>query len=339
MLTLISETKRKKALQGELERKLKGILESQGEHNIGFPGGNVDLPIYSTGEGKLWVAFGGPTEKAAVRRYWNAFGVYQPNRSTQSISVEINIPVDSNSRQVAGFFAEDSETGYIFLMHSGKVGGGRPGIGKSAFLVWSKAKLVNAADENGDVRTGIAISELDDPNLAGRIWTFVRSVQSFKDFAASGGLETPEFKNRVEEFDRYSKEFTGKKRGTRGGTLEYVTYHGDIVQKLYDERAARLSPGEKVFNSNLIDLFVKKDGVLSEVYEVKTGIGRQVLYTAIGQVVTHATNGRGEVAKFLVIPADESIPKDLEHAIASLGIKVRSFRLKKAGRDKIIELD
>src|SRR5690349_17564589 len=101
MLILIGETKRKTAAQGELERNLKGALERQGTHNIGFPGGNFDLPIYSAGEGKLWVAFGEPTEDAAVRRYWNAFGVYQPDRPAQSITVEINIPTDTNGGQVA----------------------------------------------------------------------------------------------------------------------------------------------------------------------------------------------------------------------------------------------
>lgn len=340
MLALIGETKRKTAAQRELERNLKGALARQGTHNIGFPGGIVDLPIYSAGEGQLWVAFGGPTKDAAVRRYWNAFGVYQPDHPAQSITVEINIPIDSNGGQVAGFFAEDAETGDIFLMHSGRVGGGRPGIGKSAFLVWSKAKLVEVSDEHGGIRTGIAVGKLDDADLINRIWAFVRSVQSFKDQAATGALETPEFKQCIEEFDRYSKEFSGKKRGTRGGSFEYVTYHGDIVQKLYDERTARLASGEKVFNSNLIDLFVKKDGILSEVYEVKTGVGRQMLYAAIGQVVTHAANGgRDEVAKFLVVPADENIPSDLERAIAILGIKVRRFRLRGAGRNRCVELD
>jgi len=339
MLALISETKRRKAAQAELERNLKGVLKLQGARTIGFPGGNVELPLYSAGKGRLWVAFGGLTDGAAVPRYWNAFGVYQPDQPAQSISVEINIPINSNSGQIAGFFAEDRETGDIFLIHSGRVGGGRPGIGKSAFLVWSKAKLIEVADESGSIRTGIAVGKLHDADLSDRIWTFARSVQSFKDRAATGALETPDFRQRVEEFDRYRKEFSGKKRGVRGSTFEYVTYHGDIVQKLYDERSDRLSPGEKVFNSNLIDLFVKKDGVLSEIYEVKTGVGRQMLYTAIGQVVTHATNGHGEVAKFLVIPADESVPKDLEQAIANLGIKIRRFRLRRAGRSRIIELD
>lgn len=84
---------------------------------------------------------------------------------------------------------------------------------------------------------------------------------------------------------------------------------------------------------------MKKNGVLSEVYEVKIGVGRQMLYTAIGQVITHATTGREDVAKFLVVPADEDIPKDFEQAIAVLGIQVRRFRLDGAGRNRVIKLD
>jgi hypothetical protein len=64
-----------------------------------------------------------------------------------------------------------------------------------------------------------------------------------------------------------------------------------------------------------------------------------MLYTAIGQVVTHATTGDDEVAKFLVVPADDVIPKDFEQAIAILGIQVRRFRLEGAGRSRVVELD
>jgi hypothetical protein len=52
----------------------------------------------------------------------------------------------------------------------------------------------------------------------------------------------------------------------------------------------------RLFNSPLIDLFVEPDGVRSEVDEVKTGIGRQVVYTAIEQSMTHATTSPGEPA-------------------------------------------
>lgn len=339
MLVVVNETARKKTAQRELESNLKSALKREGTHNIGFPGGNVDLPIYSAGPGKLWVAFGGITPDAAVRRFWNAFGVYFTDKSAQSIAVEINIPTDTNGGQVAGFFAEDKETGDIYLMHNGRVGGGRRGIGKSAFLVWSKAKLIEISDGHGSIRRGIAVGRLGDTDLADRIWAFVRTVRGFKDQAATGVLDTVEFKQRVKEFDRYSKEFSGTKRGARSGTFEYVTYHGDIVQKLFDERTDQKSPGEQVFNNRLIDLYVKKNGILSEVYEIKTGVGRQMLYTAIGQLVTHAANGDGGVTKFLVTPGGEKIPKDLQKAIEILGIKIRRFRIQRAGRNRLVELD
>lgn len=338
MLRLVHEAKKKKRAQTELERALKDTLKDQGSRNIGFPGGNADHPLYSLGDGKLWAAFGGVSEEAAIPRFWNAFGIYRPSEPAQMIAVEINIPTDSNSAKVAGFFAEDADTGDIYLMHSGKVGGGRPGIGKLAFLVWSKAKLVEVSCPEGGVRKGIAVGRLDDHDLAGRIWAFVKSVQNFKDMAAKGELETPDFKRCIDEYNRYSKEYSGKKNGRWGSEFEYMTYHGDVIQALHDERIACAAKNEGVYNSILIDLFVKKDGVITEVYEVKTGVGRQVLYTAIGQLVTHTATLGDEVTKYLVVPADEAMPEDLERAVAALRIQVRRFKLNGRGRNRTVHL-
>ncbi|MBB1499608.1 hypothetical protein, partial [Paracoccus sp. MC1862] len=191
---------------------------------------------------------------------------------------------------------------------------------------------------NGGTRVGIAVGKLKSPDFAGRIWRFVRSVNNFKEVVSTGGLETADFQQQLEEFNRYSKEFSGKKRSLGSGQFEYVTYHGDIVQKLFEERRAQCANGESVFNSTLIDLFVKKDGVLTEVYEVKTGIGRQMLYTAIGQLLTHSTTGNGEVAKFLVIPANEDVPEDFTRALQSLAINVRRFRVQGSSRNPAIQL-
>jgi hypothetical protein len=338
MLVVLEETKQKKFAQAALENNLKGTLKRYRVHTIGFPGDNFDLPLFSAGRERLWVAFAGPSKDAPIPRYWNGFGIYQPDKPAQSITVEINISTESVGAQVSGFFAQDNETGDIFLMHSGKIGGGRPGIGKTAFLAWSKAKLVQVPDPRGGSRSGIAVGKINSPDLADRIEAFVRNIYNFKDQAARGELQTVEFKRRVAEFDRYSKEFSGRKRGSRNGYVEYLTYHGDIVQRLYEERTSRLSHGEKVFNSSLIDLFVKRNGALSEVYEVKTGVGRQMLYTAIGQLLTHSTGGTGQIAKILVLPAEEIIPKDLDRAISHLGIRVKRFSLKGTGRKKSIEL-
>jgi hypothetical protein len=90
MLKLVHETRNKRAAQAVLERNIKAALKGQGTLNIGFPGGNADEKVYSAGQGKLWVAFGKPSNDSAVPRYWNAFGVYKPDRPAQTITVEIN---------------------------------------------------------------------------------------------------------------------------------------------------------------------------------------------------------------------------------------------------------
>lgn len=248
MLKLVPVSKRK-AARAELKANLKAALEPRGVRNIGYPGGNFDAPVYSAGDGKLWVAFGEPS--SSQPRYSNNFGIFKSGKQQLSETVEINVAVSGRS---SGFFAEDADTGDIFLIHSGQVGGGRPGIGKSAFLAWSRAKLIEVIDEKRS-RTGIAVAKLGEPGLAGRIWKFVEAVQGFKDEASAGRLETPNFKKRMKEYDRYIKEFSGKKRGMRQSSFEYEVYHGDIVEQLYRDRCARRKPGEGVFNNGgLMDL-------------------------------------------------------------------------------------
>lgn len=233
MLTLVHERKAKTAAQTTLRQNLKNTLEREGKKKIGFPGGNTDEVIFSAGAGKLWASFTRTTQDRSSQRYWNAFGVYNPDRSAQIITVEINIPIATNSANVAGFFAEDRQTGDIYLMHSGRIGGGRPGVGKAAFLVRSKAKLVEVEGEDRKIRSGIVVGRIANADLADRIWRFVRSVDDFKTNATNGSLSTPEFKRRVDEFERYNREFSGNKNGTHRGHFEYLSYHGDIVEELY----------------------------------------------------------------------------------------------------------
>lgn len=338
MLTLLTGTARKRTAQRALEKNIKSALKGRGMLNIGHAGGNFDDEVYSNGPGTLWAAVGKTFDEDAINRYWNGFGVFTPDRRRQDITVEINIPVSSNSALVAGFFGEDINTGDIFLMHTGKVAGGRPGIGKSAFLVHSKATLVDVAVSGGGFRRGVIIGKVDAPDLPSRIWRYVQQVRRFKTEATSGKLATAEFKRRVAEFDRYSREYSGKKSGTRGGLFEYFTFHGDVVDALYNERYANRAPGEEVFNSVRIDLFVKKNGRLTEIYEVKTGVERQTLYTAIGQLVTHSNGADGNVDKFLVLPQGEKLPADFETAIDALNVHVRRFKLVGSARERTVQL-
>ncbi|MCW1755048.1 hypothetical protein, partial [Rhizobium acaciae] len=86
-----------------------------------------------------------------------------------------------------------------------------------------------------------------------------------------------------------------------------------------------------------IDLLVHKDGRLLEIYEVKTGIARQTLYTAIGQLAVHAA-GRGGVARFIVLPEGQDVPEDIDHALRELSIEKLAFRIAKDDAVSIVDV-
>ncbi|MDX8494639.1 hypothetical protein RFN29_24000 [Mesorhizobium sp. VK22B] len=315
----------KRAAQREMEKIVKGALPSQGIRNIGFPSGNRDETIYAQADGKLWCAFGS-AEDARVPRRWNAFGIYEGRRYSQTITVEINIPTDSNSASVAGFFARDPATNAVYLMHDGSVGGGKPGVSRSAFLAWSRRELVEVERSGDKSRDGIVIGRVDSRGLPERIWSFVREVRAFKDAVDKGELDSESMRRRAAEWDEYRKESAGRRRGRRRAEIDYVSYHGDVVDLLKNECERRKTSQGVVSNSPLIDLFVKTRGSITEIYEVKTSLNRQTLYTAMGQLMTHTLGAVPNVRRVLVVP-EGAIPDDLSRCLDGLQIDVRRFKL------------
>lgn len=338
MLKLLSDQKRKKQAQRTMELALKDALSSQGVGLIGFPSGVIELPIYSNGPDTLWFASDKPAKDATTPRFWNAFGIYNPDKANQSISVEINIPFPKDSGRVAGYFAEDPETGGIFLMHSGGIGGGKKGVGKTAFLAWSRAKLTTALGDDGVPRDGIIIAKLDQTDFSHRIWNFTKTVSEFKAAVDSGKLDTRDFRKRVEEYENYAREFSGKKRVEKTGSFDYQSYHGDVVEALYQERIALRKPGEGVFNSGLIDLYVKRNDEIVMIFEIKTSAGRQTLYTAIGQLMTHALANGPKAKRILVLPVEEDLPEDIKTAISAMMIDVRRFTVSGSRKSPTVKL-
>lgn len=108
------------------------------------------------------------------------------------ISVELNVPTDSNSKRVSGFFAKDTQTDDAHLMHDGGVGGGRKGVGQTAFLAWSDSKLVPVADAEGDVRLGIIVAPVDTRETASDIARFLQRTIEVKAAVKRGETSTPE---------------------------------------------------------------------------------------------------------------------------------------------------
>ncbi len=144
-------------------------------------------------------------------------------------------------------------------------------------------------------------------------------------------------RKRVAEWEEYRKESSGRRRGIRRTEIDYISYHGDIVDLLRAEREDRKAPHEQILNSPLIDLFVRSHSTMKEIYEVKTSLERQSLYTAVGQLITHSVSVADDVKRNLVVPVGD-MPDDLERCIKSLDIKVRRFRINNDMERKVVLL-
>jgi hypothetical protein len=336
ILVQVEDQPGKRAAQRQMERRVRASLDRRGVRNIGFPSGNRDETLHSAGEGKLWCAFG-DAEDAKVPRRWNAFGVFEDGRRAQMITVEVNIPTTTNSATVAGFFAKDPATGAVYLMHDGGVGGGRKGVGQGAFRAWTARELVPVERSNGSARDAILIGRVDAPDLAERIWKYVQDVRAFKDAVKRGDLDTPAFRKRLAAWKKYRREASGRRLGRRRAEIDYISYHGDVVHALWIEREARKIAGEMVTKSPLIDLMVNSEKAMTEIYEVKTSVNRQSLYTAVGQLMTHSVDGAANVKRILVLP-EGNIPDDLDRCFSRLGIEMRRFRVSGGAKRKRVAL-
>jgi hypothetical protein len=103
----------------------------------------------------------------------------RPSRA-QTITVEANIPTKSNSARVAGFFARDPKTGAVYLMHDGGIGGGKPGVGRTQFLAWTRPELFLVERANRKPREAMLIGRVDSPDFPSRLWRLVKAVRAFK---------------------------------------------------------------------------------------------------------------------------------------------------------------
>ena len=149
---------------------------------IGHQGESFDLLAQTNGH--IWYV--SQIIKGDDYRNWNAFGLEPQENRSNNILVEINIPVRGKNRRIGGAFGIDRITNKVLLLHRGKVGGGRPGIGKEAFLKWLKARYPQRIKnvQDGDRQTKMVfVAELDPDQMLPSLLEFIELIMEFKNQA------------------------------------------------------------------------------------------------------------------------------------------------------------
>lgn len=191
---------------------------------LGWSGGNVQADVYWHEAAGIWGVFRKtppqPRHKGG-KRFWNCFGVSEPRLdATLSITVEINPPHRGENRQTAGVFLHDGE-GRYYVGHSGRVGGGRPGVGLKAFrryadnLPWQEIETPKGAREIA------AIGPLENGRLFDMLGRFVHTVAEFKDSVAKG--QTYEIRK-----NRTQRRSAAKKLTSETDLLDRITVRADV---------------------------------------------------------------------------------------------------------------
>lgn len=324
MLALVEQRAEKLEAHKKLASRLSEGWPNRARRTVVWRPDSREMNVHHNGS--FWFGFVRPDPQDKTPRFWNAFGEYRPVGNLH-ISVEMNIPTESNTHRVAGFFAKDLASGETYLMHDGGVGGGKKGVGKTTFLAWSNARLVEVGDADGDMRPAIIVAPVDSAITASDIGRFVQKALDFKKAVANGETSTQQARQAQQTYQDYFDEFSGKKKRPRIAEVEYISRHGDIVRALHAWR--NLSPEEeqRAVKNAFIDLGVVTGDVLTELYEVKTNSDRQTLYSAIGQMLVHDELGNNGCKRVLVLPEGESVPHDIGLALQRANISLLRFSI------------
>ncbi|MDV2080484.1 hypothetical protein [Marinobacter xestospongiae] len=326
MFILLEKKQEISEAHATLKATVKKSFVKSDVRNIGYPGGTTyDAKVYTNGDYWFWSSK--LKEETPNPRQLNWFGVYEPAGGLQ-ISVEINTPFSGANQQVSGYFARNPDDGQVYLMHSGRVGGGTKGVGKSAFLAWSNHTLAPAMDSDGNQRFGVVVMPVNGVNATRSAIRYLESIVEFKKAVRNGEISTVDFQRKLSVFEDYYAESFGRRKGRRKSNIDYLSRHGEVVEALKSWREQKRLDGKSRFVKNVqIDLGLEVGGVLSELYEVKTSSSRSDMYTAIGQLVVHSCGSSTQ--RYLVLPSPAKIPLDVEASLNELKIQVIQYELTK----------
>lgn len=314
-MTLLPMTDRREieAAYSEMTRRLQAGTQAF-DRKIGYHSGYVEHEVcWHSDLGFWWLL----NRTVANNRWWCCYGIEDPeHRDMLSITVETNSPFQGVNRRIGGVFVKD-EAGRVYIAHSGKVGGGRPGIGKEAFWeAYGGEQVETVRWPDGQKSRAIVIAPVDSERLPAHIARFVHEVARFKDAVARGKSTV-----RRERLRRiFTPEFEGQRRGyTPAGEIEARCDHGTVVNRLHE---ALKAAGHDAVNDRR-DLYILVDDNVTHLFEVKTDLSTTSLYQGVGQLMLHGAALEPVPRRILVVPGQPT--GDTLRALERLGITVLVF--------------
>jgi hypothetical protein len=259
MLRAVGEPRRIDRAIRRLQGALKGVPARA--VRLTWRGGELVTTIHWARDDHFWWAFepraakeGAAGKRTGARHALLLGHAAHPPTRRESITCEINLPLGGADRKVAGIIAADAE-GALYLAHSGRMGGARPGQRKAGFrdfladgvwrpLVWP----------DGQESEALIVAPLDSPRLTRLLGQFVDTVRRYKAGDVPIGrtglcVEAALIDSATAACDRRLVDWALHeelvKRGLFGGAADLFSLRGERPQPLFalvaDGRAEELA--------------------------------------------------------------------------------------------------
>jgi hypothetical protein len=274
MVRVIEDQRTIEKLHRQFLQKLADELAERIDCSVGFPGGSFPTTVNYSEELNIWIS-----SNEQDTRYWNGLGIGRPKPgANNSLVGEINFPYSTINRRIAGAFAIE-DGGQILVLHRGRIGGGKPGIGKNYFTDNYSGDRVSAMD--GDRETDFClVAEFDSPLFASQISDFIKQIQRVKSLSNSDSTDDFDFS----EFS-YTEERHGQTISENNEPTTINRVHGIVVNRLAELLTEQ---SYEVARDKNRDLFIHREGKVSMLFEFKTALSTQALCTALGQLLIYS---------------------------------------------------
>ena len=316
MLKIIQDEQAIKRYQQQFIKSFKPFADEKILVYLGHPGASVKARVLWSGRLGVWFV----SKKTEEGRYWNAFGTGKPKtNATIPITCEINFPVQGIDRRMGGALAKDS-SGRVFVVHRGKLGGGKKGIGKSLFAdhyrgVWDVM-------EDGDVETTVAvIGALQSPRLVRQATQFIHKVDKIKEMASSRSSQLEMAFEEIEFREALVGERYCDLEKDKGTECDHSLIVGDLSDHLKHQ-------GFRVGNDGSHDLFIANaQGDITTVFQIKTSGSPASLHSGATRLLLNSLRLFQPPRLILVIP--EKPEPAVEEKLKKLHIDIVTYEWNK----------
>ncbi|MBN1471918.1 MAG: hypothetical protein JW925_09055 [Syntrophaceae bacterium] len=294
MLKVIADQKAIHRYAGQFNKKFISFVDEGIKVKLGHQGASFPAKILWSKKLGIWKF----SKTVKDVRYWNAFGIGKPGASSVlSIASEINFPWSQIDRKTGGAFAED-HWGNVFVIHRGKIGGGKKGVGKSLFAqnyrgVWSLM-------EDGDCVSEVAvIGNLKSDRFAPQAAQFVKKIEIMKLSAAESAQTEMDFSEIS-----FREDLIGSETPLPEDEIMSACDHDLVVSELASELQRHKL---KIGNDAESELFVvdTSENGISHIFEIVTDAKEKSIMAAVGRLLLQTSAAALNPSPVLVLPEDK----------------------------------